>query len=57
MREYGSEVTRLMENMDLVILNSSEMTKQFHLNGVSMRCLGLFVGQCENPLLKKYFVS
>ena len=57
MREYGSQVSKLMEDLDIVVLNTSEMTRQFHLNGVSMRCLGIWYSQCENPLLKKYFVS
>ena len=57
MRECGCEVTKMMENMDLVILNTIEMTRHFHLNGISMRCLGLFYGQCGNPLLRKYLIS
>lgn len=47
----------MIENMDITILNTADLTKQMHLNGVSIRCLGLFASQCDNPLIKRYFVS
>ena len=57
MRDYGLDVTKYFYSMDLSIINRSELTKQFHFNGVSLRCLGLFCGQCDNPLIKKYLIS
>ena len=57
MREYGTEVATMIQNLDITILNSTDLTKQFHLNGVSIRSLGLYAGQCDNPIIKKYFVS
>lgn len=46
MREYGGEIATMIENMDVVILNSNDLKKQLHLNGVSIRCLGQLAGQC-----------
>ena len=57
MRDYGLDVTKYFQSMDLSVINTSELTKQFHFNGVSLRCLGLFCGQCDNPLIKKYLIS